>query len=119
MKVLVVDDSATLRKIAIKAVKDSGFAVEFAEAGDGLEALEELEKHEFALVLSDLNMPRLDGIGLVRRVRASGSRVAIVMLAPEGGLARLQEALDAGADDCLRNPFTPQQLRAKLGRFLG
>jgi two-component system chemotaxis response regulator CheY len=117
--VLVVDDSATLRKIAIKAVKDAGFAVEFVEAGDGHEALEELEKHEFALVLSDLNMPRMDGVELVQRVRAGGSRVPIVILAAEGGLARLEAALAAGADDCLRNPFTPQQFRGKLGRFLG
>jgi two-component system chemotaxis response regulator CheY len=119
MKVLVVDDSATLRKIAIKAVKDAGFAVEFAEAGDGLEALEELEKDEYALVLSDLNMPRMDGVELVRQLRASGSRVPIVMLTAETGLAKLQQALAAGADDCLRNPFTPQQFRDKLGRFLG
>jgi two-component system chemotaxis response regulator CheY len=119
MKILVVDDSATMRKIAIKAVKESGFALEFAEAADGIEALEELEKHDFALVLSDLNMPRMDGIELVRRVRASGSRVPIVIFTSETGVARLEQALREGADDSLRNPFTPAQFREKLGRFLG
>jgi len=117
MKILVVDDSATMRKIVIQAVKDSGFQVEFAEAGDGIEALEQLGKHEFALVLSDLNMPRMDGIELVRRMRESGC-VPIVMLTAENGLAKAQEALQAGADDCLWHPFTPQQFREKLGRFL-
>jgi CheY-like chemotaxis protein len=119
MRILVVDDSATMRKIAIKAVKDSGFAAEFAEAADGLEALEELAKHEFSLVLSDLNMPRMDGLELVRRVRAGGGRMPIVMFDAESSGARLQEALRAGADDCLRHPFTPQQFRDRLGRFLG
>lgn len=118
MKILVVDDSATMRKILIQALRDSGFCAEFSEASAGLEALEQLAKLEFALVLCDVNMPAMDGVELVRRLRESSS-VPIVMVAAPSGLARAQEAIRAGADDCLTHPFTPEQFREKLGRFLG
>jgi CheY-like chemotaxis protein len=117
MRVLVVDDSATLRKIAIRAVRDAGFGAEFAEASGGAEALEVLAKQDVALVLSDLNMPGMDGIELARRVH--GRRVPIVVMASAANLIRAHEALQSGADDYLLHPFTPAQLQHKLGRFLG
>jgi two-component system chemotaxis response regulator CheY len=118
MRILVVDDSATMRKIVIQALRDSGFHAEFCEAGDGLEALEQLAKLEIALVLCDVNMPAMDGVELVRRMRESSS-VPVAMVAAQGGMARAQEAIRAGADECLVHPFTPRQFREKLGRFLG
>jgi CheY-like chemotaxis protein len=118
MRILVVDDSATMRKIVIQAVRDSGFHVEFSEAASGLEALEQLAKLEIALVLCDLGMPAMDGVELVRRMRETHS-VPIAMVAARAGLAKAQEALRAGADECLVHPFTPAQFREKLGRFLG
>jgi CheY-like chemotaxis protein len=117
MKVLVVDDSATMRKILIRAVRDCGFRVEFAEAAGGIEALEQLEKFDPALVLSDLGMPGMDGIELARRMRDSG--IPLIVVAAQDGQARAQEAIRAGAHDCLLHPFTAVQLRAKLSRYLG
>jgi two-component system chemotaxis response regulator CheY len=136
MKILVVDDSATMRKIIVKAVKDAGFSVEFVEAADGLDGLEQLAKHEVVLVLSDVNMPRMDGIQFVRCVRdrkalaatAFGDKelikrvansVPIVMVTTEGGLDKIQEAMSAGANDYLKKPFTPAQLQEKIGKYLG
>jgi CheY-like chemotaxis protein len=117
MKVLVVDDSATMRKIVIQAVRGCGFQVEFAEAAGGLEALAQLGAHGPALVLSDLGMPGMDGIELARRMRDSG--IPLVVIAAQAGLARAQDAIRAGARDCLLHPFTAVELRAKLTRFLG
>ena len=117
MRVLVVDDSATMRKILIQAVRDCGFQVEFAEATGGVEALEQLEKLDPALVLSDLGMPGMDGIELARHMRDCG--VPLIVFTAPTGLARAREALRAGAQDCLVNPFTAVQLRAKLSRYLG
>ena len=136
MKILVVDDSATMRKIIMKAVKDVGFSVEFAEAADGIEGLEQLAKDEFALVLSDVNMPRMDGIQFARcvrdqkapaatavgdedRIRQVGNSVPIVMVTTEGGLEKVQQAMAAGASDWLKKPFTSRELREKIGKYLG
>ena len=136
MKILVVDDSATMRKIIMKAVRDVGFGVEFAEAGDGIEGLEQLAKDEFALVLSDVNMPRMDGIQFARCVRDRkalaatavgdkdlikriGNSVPIVMVTTEGGLEKVQQAMAAGASDWLKKPFTSRELREKIGKYLG
>jgi two-component system chemotaxis response regulator CheY len=135
-KVLVVDDSATMRKIVIKGVKEAVGDVEIVEAGDGAEGLEQLGKHpDIDLILSDINMPNMDGIQFVSCVRdtkaAENSNVGnkellkkvsnstpIIMVTTEGGLEKVQEALTAGANDYLKKPFTPAQLGEKIQPFL-
>ncbi len=134
-KILVVDDSGTMRKIIMKGVKAAGFDVEFVEASDGAEALEQLTKNEVDLILSDINMPNMDGITLVRCVRdqkalettAHGDKellkrvknnIPIIMITTEGGLEKAQEALAAGANDFLKKPFTPDQLKEKITPLL-
>jgi len=121
-RVLVVDDSATMRKIIIKGLREAGFdELDFAEAVDGASALEALRKEEFDLVLSDINMPGMDGLALVRCVRdeaLGGADLPIVMITTEGGLERVQEALAAGANDYLRKPFTSDQLHKKITPFV-
>jgi two-component system chemotaxis response regulator CheY len=121
-RVLVVDDSATMRKIIIKGLREAGFGdLDFSEAVDGASALEALRKEEFDLVLSDINMPGMDGLALVRCVRdeaLGGADLPIVMITTEGGLERVQEALAAGANDYLRKPFTADQLHKKITPFV-
>ena len=135
-KILVVDDSATMRKIIMKGVKSSGFdSSEFVEAADGVQALEAMSKEPFDLILSDINMPNMDGITFVRCLRDQkapettaigdkellkkvGNKVPVVMITTEGGLEKAQEALAAGANDYLKKPFTPEQLAEKLTPFL-
>lgn len=121
-RVLVVDDSATMRKIVIKSLREAGFAeLDFSEAVDGASALEALRKEEFDLVLSDINMPGMDGLALVRLVRdeaLGGADLPIVMITTEGGLERVQQALAAGANDYLRKPFTADQLQKKITPFV-
>ena len=121
-RVLVVDDSATMRKIIIKGLREAGFGeLEFAEAVDGASALEALRKDDFDLVLSDINMPGMDGLALVRCVRdeaLGGADLPIVMITTEGGLERVEEALAAGANDYLRKPFSAEQLQEKIASWL-
>ena len=121
-RVLVVDDSGTMRKIIMKGLREAGFAdLEFFEAVDGASALEALRKDDFDLVLSDINMPGMDGLALVRCVRdeaLGGNDLPIVMITTEGGLERVQEALAAGANDYLRKPFSAAQLQEKITPFV-
>jgi two-component system, chemotaxis family, chemotaxis protein CheY len=121
-RVLVVDDSATMRKIIMKGLREAGFAeLEFAEAVDGASALEALRKDHYDLVLSDINMPGMDGLALVRCVRdeaLGGADLPIVMITTEGGLERVQQALAAGANDYLRKPFSAAQLQEKITPFV-
>ncbi len=134
--VLVVDDSTSMRETVIKGVQAAGFqGCEFVEAADGTEALEALDKHDVDLILSDINMPRMNGIQLVRRVRepklqAPGSaptvggfprdlrRIPIVMISTDGSTETVQAALAAGANSFLRKPFTADQLKEKLEPLL-
>jgi two-component system chemotaxis response regulator CheY len=135
--VLVVDDSTTMRKIVIKGVSDAGYGeIEFLEAGDGIQGLELLAKHDVDLILTDVNMPNMDGLQFVRCVRERkefrsstignksvvkrvGSSIPIIMVTTEGGLDRVQAALTAGANDYLKKPFNPAQLQEKIAPFLG
>src|SRR5258706_14979662 len=121
-RVLVVDDSATMRKIIIKGRRDAGFAeLECSEAGDGTRPLEALRKESLGLVLSDINMPGMDGLAFVRCVRdeaLGGADLPIVMITTEGGLERVQQALAAGANDYLRKPFSNAQLQEKITPFV-
>jgi len=141
MKVLVVDDSSTMRKIVMKNVRMAANRArvsepQFVEAGDGNEALEALGKLEdIELILCDVNMPNMDGLTFVRTLRKAtrhqernfgawsllqrvSNRIPIIMITTEGGLGKAQEALEAGANDFLTKPFTPDQLVEKIGRYL-
>ena len=120
-RVLVVDDSATMRKIIAKGLREAGCPCEVIEAADGARALEALRGADFDLVLCDINMPGIDGLALVRSARADAtiaSELPIVMITTEGGLEKVEEALAAGATDYLRKPFSSDLLRAKIATWL-
>jgi two-component system, chemotaxis family, chemotaxis protein CheY len=121
-RVLVVDDSATMRKIIVKGLRDAGFrGCEVTEAADGASALGALRGAEFDLVLCDINMPGMDGLSLVRSAREDltiSPDLPIVMITTEGGLEKVEEALASGASDYLRKPFSSEQLQAKIASML-
>ncbi|MCC7475097.1 MAG: response regulator [Pirellulales bacterium] len=115
-KVLVVDDSGTMRKIVIRALNASGFA-DTVEAADGAEALSVFQGSEIGLVLTDWNMPNKSGLDLTRDIRALGSKVPIFMITTEAEKGRVVEAIQAGITDYLTKPFTQEALQAKLEKY--
>jgi two-component system chemotaxis response regulator CheY len=115
-KVLVVDDSGVMRKIIIRSLSAVGFD-DVVEAADGVEGLRAFQEHPISLVLTDWNMPNKSGIELTRDIRATGSTVPIFMITTEGERSRVVEAIQAGVNDYLLKPFTPEQVREKLDKY--
>jgi two-component system chemotaxis response regulator CheY len=114
MKVLVVDDSAVMRKIVIKALNEAGHA-NILEAGNGKDALEQVGEAD--IVFTDWNMPVMDGLAFVKEVRKS-SAIPIVMITTEGGQKEVLEAMKSGVNDYIVKPFKPTVLLSKLETFL-
>ena len=119
-KILIVDDSAMMRKIIIKNINACGWTVDITEAADGKEGLEKFTKGEFDLVLSDWNMPNMDGLSLVKAIREKdpAKKVPIIMVTTEGSADKVKEAVLAGANNYLAKPFTEDKFKEKLGSYL-
>ena len=115
--VLIVDDSAAIRKILQRVLRQTGMAIRnILEAGDGQEALDLLNGQTIHLVLTDINMPKMDGLQLLGAIRASPrwQPLPVVMITTEGGEAKVGEALRLGAAGYVRKPFTADQIKEKL-----
>lgn len=117
-RILAVDDSPSMREMVRLTLSAAGFEVTQAE--DGQQALELARKSTFDLVLSDVNMPQMDGIELIRALRAeAGYRYTpILMLTTEASLDRRREGKDAGATGWIVKPFEPAQLVATMKKVL-
>jgi len=115
--VLVVDDSAAIRKILQRVLRQTGLAIgAIHEAGDGQEAIDVLGQHPVNLVLTDINMPKMDGLQLLASLKNSSQwrNVPVVMITTEGGEAKVGEAVKLGAAGYVRKPFTADQIKEKL-----
>ena len=118
---LIVDDSTAIRKILVRVLNQTGLPLgQVLEAGDGKEALKLMDDHDVSLVLSDINMPNMDGLELLRTLRASAQwhDLPVVMITTEGSQTRVQEAVDLGATSYVRKPFSADLLRDKLASLL-
>lgn len=109
-KIMVVDDSASVRQLVSETLSDGGYEV--VEASDGQDALDKFKNEPVDLVISDLNMPVMDGIELVKQLRAlPGQRfLPIIMLTTESQEAKKQEGRAAGASGWLVKPFKAEQI---------
>jgi two-component system chemotaxis response regulator CheY len=116
--ILTVDDSPSIRQLLQLTLSDAGYEV--AQASDGVEALEYARHHAADLVLTDVNMPNMDGIELVRELRLLPAYkcVPVLMLTTESSKERKEHGKRAGATGWLVKPFTPQQLIATIDRVL-
>jgi two-component system chemotaxis response regulator CheY len=119
MKVLVVDDSATMRRIVVNTLQRLGYS-DITEAADGNEALDRYDA-TYDCVLTDWNMPNMGGLELVRglRGRADGKDVKIIMITTRSVKEDILHAAQAGVNNYVVKPFTPEILREKLDQVFG
>ncbi len=118
MKFLVVDDSATMRRIVINSLQRIGHK-DVAEAGDGQEALDRFDS-SIGFVITDWNMPNMSGIDFVRALRAhpDGGSVPVLMVTTRSIKEDILAAVQAGANNYVVKPFTPQVLKEKIDHVL-
>jgi two-component system chemotaxis response regulator CheY len=120
--ILIVDDSTPMRAVIKKIVKASGFNVgQFFEAINGLEAMEVLNNEWIDLVLTDYNMPDMNGLELVEEMNKDDHLKSIpaVMITTEGSRERVEEFMAKGVIDYIKKPFTPEQIKQKLKHIMG
>ena len=116
--ILVVDDTRSMRKMVATVLQSAGYSVE--EAGDGAEALEKAKARVFDLVVTDHNMPKMDGVTLVRALRAlpEYDDVALIVLSTETGAELKAKGREAGATGWMAKPFDPQRMLDIVGKFI-
>ncbi|MEJ2629799.1 MAG: response regulator [Acidihalobacter sp.] len=117
--VMIVDDSASLRQVVRMALSGAGYQV--MDAGDGQEALDKLNGNKVHLVISDVNMPRMDGITFVKTLKQKPEYrfLPVIMLTTEAGEARKDEGRAAGAKAWMIKPFQPAQMLAAVSKLVG
>ena len=119
--VLLVDDSSTMRKIIGRSLRQAGIEFDnIYEAADGIEALEILENENIDIVLSDINMPNMDGIEFLREKlsREDIKDIPVLMISTETGDDIIGEAKSLGALGSIKKPFTPDKVHEVLGPLL-
>lgn len=116
MRCLVVDDEPHLRRVLVRLMQSDGFACE--EAGSGVEALAALARRPATLVLTDLQMPELDGIGLLREIRARYPDTAVMLVTAVADVSTAVKCLSEGAVDYLTKPFHLDEVRARVRQAL-
>jgi two-component system, chemotaxis family, chemotaxis protein CheY len=120
--VLIVDDSSSMRAIIKKIIKISGFGVgEFLAAADGKEALKMLTDEWVDIVLTDINMPNMNGIELIAEMKKDElmRSIPVVMVTTEGSEKKMQEAMDLGASGYVKKPFLPEDIKRTLSSIMG
>ena len=120
--ILIVDDSAPMRAVIKKVVKASGFnSGQIYEASNGKEALGLLEKEWLDIVLTDYNMPEMDGLMLLKEMQKHETfkSIPVVMITTEGSKQRVEEFLEKGAMAYIRKPFSPEEIKDKLNQIMG
>jgi two-component system, chemotaxis family, chemotaxis protein CheY len=117
--ILTVDDSASIRQMVSFALKGAGYEV--VEATDGQEALDIARTRRFDLVVTDMNMPNMDGISLIRELRSLSEFrfTPILMLTTESGADKKQAGKAAGATGWIVKPFDPERLLGTINKVLG
>lgn len=118
IKILIVDDFSTMRRIVKNLLNDLGF-FNTSEADDGTTALEELRKAKYDLIITDWNMPGMAGIDLLKQVRADAAlnKIPVLMVTAEAKREQIIEAAQAGVNGYVIKPFTAGTLAEKLGKI--
>jgi two-component system chemotaxis response regulator CheY len=121
LKLLVVDDSSTMRRIIKNTLARLGYK-DILEGADGVEGWAQMDSNpDIDMLITDWNMPEMNGLELVKKVRADERFIdtPIIMVTTEGGKSEVITALKAGVNNYIVKPFTPQVLKEKLGAVMG
>jgi len=121
LDILIVDDSAAIRKILQRVLRQADVPIgEVYEAGDGIEALAAIKGKKVGLILSDINMPNMDGLQLLSQLRTMHDMkdVPVLMITTEGSQNKVMEAVNLGATGYVRKPFTADQIKEKLSGII-
>ncbi len=122
MNILIVDDSATMRKIILRTIRQSGYEVDnVLEAGNGKEALEVLKNNQVDLVMTDINMPEMNGLELIEALKSNPEtkKIPVIVISTEGAEDIVGRAQVLGVKGFIRKPFTPQKIGEALKKVLG
>jgi two-component system chemotaxis response regulator CheY len=117
IRTLIVDDSSVMRKIVERALRQAGLdSLVIHEAGSGTEGLEALRANPVDLILSDINMPMMDGLEFLRQIRVQNLApgVPVVMITTESSEEHVKQAIQAGAQGYIRKPFTTEQVKERV-----
>ena len=117
VRALIVDDSSVMRKIIERSLRQAGVNLSVVyEAGSGTDALELLKTKDVDLILSDINMPSMDGLEFLRQIRAQNLAVGVpvVMITTESSEEHVKQAIQAGARGYIRKPFTAEQVKERV-----
>jgi len=117
IRTLIVDDSSVMRKIIERALRQAGLELMVVhEAGTGAEGLDVLKTQPVDLILSDINMPAMDGLEFLRQIRGQNLApgVPVVMITTESSEEHVRQAIEAGAQGYIRKPFTAEQVKERV-----
>jgi two-component system, chemotaxis family, chemotaxis protein CheY len=117
IRALIVDDSSVMRKIVERSLRQAGVeSLVVFEAGSGIDGLEVLKARQVDLILSDINMPSMDGLEFVRQLRSQqlAAGVPVVMITTESSEEHVKQAIQAGAMGYIRKPFTADQVKQRV-----
>jgi two-component system chemotaxis response regulator CheY len=117
IRTLIVDDSSVMRKIVERALRQAGLELLVVhEAGSGTEGLDLLRAQPVDLILSDINMPAMDGLEFLRQIRVQNLApgVPVVMITTESSEEHVKQAIEAGAKGYIRKPFTAEQVKERV-----
>jgi two-component system chemotaxis response regulator CheY len=118
--ILIVEDSPTMRSLVVAALEDIGLAVRITEASSGFEALRELPRGDYDLIVTDINMPDINGLELISFVRRNAAyrSIPLLIISTEGSERDREKGLELGADAYLVKPFEPATLRRTAKELL-
>lgn len=120
LNILVVDDSTVMRKIIMKSLSEGRYCdAVISEAADGLEGLKMFQPRKTNLILADWNMPNMNGIDFIKKVREikTKNRIVVIMITTEGSTSKMEEAMNNGVDNYITKPFTSIQLEQKINKY--
>ena len=119
-KILVVEDSRITRELIVSAIEDVG-DFEIVEAGNGFEALKLLPRNRFCLILTDINMPDINGLELVKFIRSNEfyKEIPLIIISTEGSKRDREKGVALGANGYLVKPFEPEDLQELVKKYVG